>query len=54
MSLPIAEKYVADFEKLGFGMFVHFGLYSQLGMGEWTFHHTNQSMEDYKQLYLYY
>lgn len=35
MSLPIAEKRVADFEKLGFGMFVHFGLYSIVGQGEW-------------------
>jgi len=50
MSLPIAQKYVLDFEKLGFGMFVHFGLYSQLGMGEWTFHHTNQTMKEYKRL----
>ena len=28
-------KYIADFQKLGFGMFVHFGLYSVLGKGEW-------------------
>lgn len=28
-------QYVADFEKLGFGLFVHFGLYSVQGEGEW-------------------
>ena len=27
--------YVARFERLGFGMFVHFGLYSLRGKGEW-------------------
>lgn len=28
-------QYVKDFEKLGFGMFVHFGIYSIAGKGEW-------------------
>ena len=28
-------EYIKNFEKLGFGIFVHFGLYSQVGMGEW-------------------
>lgn len=32
----ITKQYIKDFEKLGFGMFVHFGLYSILGTGEWT------------------
>ena len=32
----IVKKYIQDFEKLGFGMFVHFGLYSILGKGEWA------------------
>ncbi len=27
--------YITDFEKLGFGLFVHFGLYSIVGKGEW-------------------
>lgn len=27
---------IASFEKLGFGMFIHFGLYSLLGKGEWA------------------
>lgn len=29
-------EYVTRFEKLGFGMFVHFGLYSVVGKGEWA------------------
>ena len=29
-------EYVKRFEKLGFGMFVHFGIYSVLGRGEWA------------------
>lgn len=32
----IIEPRIKAFEKLGFGMFVHFGLYSKLGMGEWA------------------
>ena len=31
------RNYVYEFEKKGFGMFVHFGLYSILGKGEWFF-----------------
>ena len=37
----IIEKRITDFEKLGFGMFVHFGLYSVLGKGEWALHSLN-------------
>lgn len=44
------EKRIADFEKLGFGLFVHWGLYSQLGKGEWSYYHTDISMEEYKKL----
>jgi len=32
----IVKQYIKDFENLGFGMFVHFGLYSVLGKGEWS------------------
>ncbi len=34
----IIEQRILDFEKLGLGMFVHFGLYSVLGKGEWAKH----------------
>ena len=30
-------EYIAKFEKLGLGMFVHFGLYSMIGKGEWIY-----------------
>ena len=32
----IIEKRIKEFETFGFGMFVHFGLYSVLGKGEWS------------------
>ena len=32
----IVEKRILNFEKLGFGMFIHYGLYSLLGEGEWV------------------
>ena len=48
--VPVPEKRIADFEQLGFGMFVHWGLYSQLGMGEWTYAVHNRKMEDYQKL----
>lgn len=31
-------QYIQDFKKLGFGLFVHFGLYSIVGKGEWYLH----------------
>lgn len=30
-------EYIKRFEKLGVGLFVHFGLYSNFGIGEWTY-----------------
>ena len=30
----IVEQRVKDFERMGLGLFVHFGLYSVLGRGE--------------------
>ena len=33
MSTPIAKPYIASFEKRGFGMFIHWGLYSSLNQG---------------------
>ncbi len=48
--IPTPKKYVADFEKMGFGMFAHWGLYSQLGMGEWTYAIHKRKKEDYVKL----
>jgi len=32
----IVKQYIKDFENYGLGMFVHFGIYSVLGHGEWA------------------
>ncbi len=50
MAIPTPEKRILDFEKMGLGMFVHWGLYSQLGMGEWTYFVHKRDMEEYKLL----
>ncbi len=46
----IIEQRIKEFEKLGFGMFVHFGLYSMVGKGEWykDIHHVPD--EEYEPL----
>ncbi len=46
----IVKKYIKDFENLGFGMFVHFGLYSILGRGEWAKYTHNIPAEEYEPL----
>ena len=51
MAIPIPAPYVAAFEKLGFGMFVHWGLYSQLGKGEWIFDQAHMDKADYRRLF---
>ena len=44
-------QYIENFEKLGFGLFVHFGLYSVLGKGEWYLKsNPNPNKEKYAQL----
>ena len=50
MSIPTPEKRVADFENLGFGMFIHWGLYSQLGKGEWIQSVRGIPKEEYTKL----
>ena len=32
----IVKQYIKDFEKLGFGLFVHYGVYAGHGTGEWA------------------
>lgn len=46
----IVRQYVKDFENLGFGMFVHFGLYSVLGKGEWALHSLQMDQDEYFKL----
>lgn len=44
----IIKEYVKAFEKHGFGMFVHFGLYSVYGKGEWAKHLLHIPDEEYE------
>ncbi|MBR2327445.1 MAG: alpha-L-fucosidase [Clostridia bacterium] len=50
MAIPAPKPYIAAFEKLGFGMFVHWGLYSQLARGEWTYLLHKMDMKEYEKL----
>ena len=46
----IVRQYIKDFEQLGFGMFVHFGIYSQVGKGEWYQGLYGVSVPEYQKL----
>ena len=50
MALPVPAAYISDFEQLGFGMFVHFGLYSQLKKGEWALNSLSLDEREYEKL----
>ncbi len=43
----LVKQYIKDFEALGFGMFVHFGIYSMIGRGEWSKKNLAMSWEGY-------
>lgn len=47
----IVKDYVKRFEKLGMGMFVHFGLYSLAGKGEWSYRLAPGVAEIYPKLF---
>ncbi len=46
----IIQQRVKEFENLGFGMFVHFGLYSVRGKGEWSYHLHHLTPDEYEPL----
>ena len=48
--IPQPEARVKRFEKLAYGMFIHWGLYSQLGEGEWIRNLKKISKEEYAKL----
>lgn len=50
MAIPVAKKYILDFEQLGFGLFIHWGLYSQLGKGEWILKLGKLDKNEYNKL----
>ena len=45
----IIEQRIKDFEQMSFGLFVHFGLYSVHGKGEWAYN-INIKAEEYHTL----
>lgn len=48
---PAEYNYVKDFEQMGLGMFVHFGLYSTIGKGEWYLNKNPEAnMAEYENL----
>ncbi len=46
----IVKDYIKRFEKLGFGLFVHFGVYSVIGRGEWSRGVCGYSDEQYAEI----
>lgn len=50
MAIPVPEKRIAEFENLGLGMFIHWGLYSQLGKGEWIQNNAQIPKSEYVKL----
>lgn len=49
-AIPPPSARVARFERMAYGMFVHWGLYSQLGAGEWAMNMQRLPKEDYARL----
>ena len=50
VNLPTPEKRISDYEALAYGMFVHWGLYSQIEKGEWIYWMTDRNMDKYQHL----
>src|SRR5215475_5453778 len=39
-----------EFQDAKFGMFIHWGVYSVLGEGEWVFHNRRLKLDEYNRL----
>lgn len=50
MTIPNPAPRVQRFERLAYGMFIHWGLYSQLGKGEWIMHQESIPKAEYAKL----
>jgi alpha-L-fucosidase len=48
--IPVPLPRVARFERLAYGMFIHWGLYSQLGRGEWVMNREKIAKSEYEKL----
>lgn len=49
-AIPVPEPRIARFERYAFGLFIHWGLYSQLGRGEWVWNIEKLPREQYLKL----
>ncbi len=49
-SRPKPEARVEQFESLAYGMFIHYGLYSQLEKGEWIMNQQPIAIDEYRKL----
>ena len=43
-----------EFQDMKFGMFIHWGVYSVLGDGEWVFHNRHLTVDEYNRLPLFF
>ena len=50
VAIPVPEPRIARFERMAYGMFIHWGLYSQLGRGEWVMHREKIPKAEYRKL----
>ncbi|NKB67696.1 MAG: alpha-L-fucosidase [Candidatus Latescibacteria bacterium] len=50
MAIPTPAPRITRFEQLGYGFFLHWGLYSLLGQGEWVQHLRHIPMDEYAPL----
>ncbi|MBC8104480.1 MAG: alpha-L-fucosidase [Cytophagales bacterium] len=50
MDLPEVPERIARFEQWGYGLFLHWGLYSLLNRGEWTMAHHSVARPEYARL----
>jgi alpha-L-fucosidase len=48
--MPVPSRRIVEFEKLGYGMFIHWGLYSLLGRGEWVMYLEGIPVSEYSKL----
>src|SRR5579872_55649 len=43
-----------EFQDMKFGLFIHWGVYSVLGDGEWVFHERHLKVDEYNRLPLFF
>ncbi|MBQ9914588.1 MAG: alpha-L-fucosidase, partial [Clostridia bacterium] len=49
-AIEINRESIEHWRDQKFGMFIHWGLYSQIGRGEWVYHIEQMDMNEYKKL----